>query len=172
MAGSVAVLDSKPHYTGTTKVVKFSPLPYAELDKYYKVKIKTYRAGVAVIDKKTNNLLMVHQLASNNWGVPKGHRDANESDALQTATRELLEESGITAGEFSPWVIMLDLKYTNGVDLHVYYILPVDTVPEVNIDAAELGSYKWVGLSEADRLQMSRPMELLIHRLREGRPKV
>jgi 8-oxo-dGTP pyrophosphatase MutT (NUDIX family) len=173
MAGSaITILESKPHYTGTTRVVSMSDLPYESLDKIYKVRIKTYRAGIAVIDKPSGGLLMVHQLASNNWGVPKGHRDPGETTALQTALRELEEETGIvaTAGQFAPWVILIDLKYTNGVDLHAYYILPVDKLPDIRLDATELGGSKWINMQAQNNLQMSRPMELLLSRLKDGKP--
>jgi 8-oxo-dGTP pyrophosphatase MutT (NUDIX family) len=173
MAGNaITTLESKPHYTGTVRVVGMSDLPYESLDKIYKVRIKTYRAGIAVIDKSTGGLLMVHQLASNNWGVPKGHRDPGETTALQTAIRELEEETGVvaTADQFAPWVILIDLKYTNGVDLHAYYILPVDTPPNIRLDSTELGGSKWINMQLCNSLQMSRPMELLLSRLKEGKP--
>jgi 8-oxo-dGTP pyrophosphatase MutT (NUDIX family) len=40
-------------------------------------------------------VLLVQDAKTKKWGFPKGHRESNETSDLQTATREVEEETGI-----------------------------------------------------------------------------
>jgi 8-oxo-dGTP pyrophosphatase MutT (NUDIX family) len=53
-------------------------------------------ASAAVIDPTTRTVLLVWHNASGMWMLPGGHVDPGESPA-EAATREVLEETGVTA---------------------------------------------------------------------------
>jgi 8-oxo-dGTP pyrophosphatase MutT (NUDIX family) len=55
--------------------------------------IKTQSAGGVVLNKEGKVLVVQQQM--NTWSLPKGHVDPGE-DILETAKREIYEESGLT----------------------------------------------------------------------------
>ncbi len=54
-------------------------------------------AGVIPIHKGSEEILLVHHIAGH-WGFPKGHIEGKETP-MQTALRELREETGLTKVE-------------------------------------------------------------------------
>jgi ADP-ribose pyrophosphatase YjhB (NUDIX family) len=59
--------------------------------------IRTESAGGVVLNKEGKILVVKQQM--NTWSLPKGHVDSGE-DTMQTAEREIYEESGIKKLEF------------------------------------------------------------------------
>lgn len=50
-------------------------------------------AGVQIMNG--NNVLLVQNLRSGNWGFPKGHREPTDTTWRDTAVREVEEETGL-----------------------------------------------------------------------------
>ena len=53
-------------------------------------------AGVQILHG--NRVLLVQNLISGNWGFPKGHRESEDRTWMQTAIREVREETGYQEG--------------------------------------------------------------------------
>lgn len=63
--------------------------------------IKEYSCGAILFTKEDNTRKYVLVMeASGSYGFPKGHKEGNETD-LETATREIYEETGVKP-EFIP----------------------------------------------------------------------
>ena len=55
--------------------------------------IKTY--GAIIIDEKTKSILCVKPYRSSPWDFPKGQQDSEKEESLDTAKREVREETGL-----------------------------------------------------------------------------
>ena len=97
-------------------------------------------------------LLIKH--AGGHWAFPKGHPDKHETE-IQTARRELLEETGIKDIELIADKILLEDRYKfsghKGELVHkeVYYYIAEAHSEEVKVDGKEISDYKWCTLQES-----------------------
>ena len=62
-----------------------------------KMTIKTY--GAIIIDEKTKSVLCVKPYRNSPWDFPKGQQDKEEEESLDTAKREVREETGLICNE-------------------------------------------------------------------------
>lgn len=87
--------------------------------------------------------LLLKSATSNFWGFPKGHVEGDESD-VQTAMREIREETGLTATIDTEFSAVLDYDMQNGHHKHV--VLYTALMPnDVTIDRQqeEISEYGW-----------------------------
>lgn len=73
--------------------------------------------GILAVDDR-DELLLCHATGTSRWDIPKGRREAGESE-LDAALRETFEETGL---RFEPHAL-LELgrfRYRPGKDLHLY----------------------------------------------------
>ncbi|MEX0916607.1 MAG: NUDIX domain-containing protein [Candidatus Spechtbacterales bacterium] len=86
------------------------------------------------------------------WAFPKGHAEENESP-LETATRELAEEAGITDAQIVEGVEFSERYFFtfegSTVRKMVTYYLGIVKTKEVRIQEAEIVDYKWATYEEA-----------------------
>jgi len=137
---------------------------------------ETFRAGIILlcrtpgsddkVDYQSLKLLMVWQKAEictakdgstkalpARLGFPKGRRDDNESNALQTALRELKEETCIDIYDTQLHArivvqpIIIPRKGCNIDEVLVYFIIYIDHEPMVRICDRELSGYEWINAS-------------------------
>lgn len=96
-------------------------------------------------------LLILHN--KGHWGFPKGHADPGETE-LETARRELQEETGLTQYALDPGARFVEqYQFTNpkGIEIHktvIYFLAQIGAVasepePQVTIQIAELADYRW-----------------------------
>ncbi len=130
-----------------------------------KVNILMLSCGVVVVRKCENEYLFLLLRAYSHWDFPKGMQEAGENP-LQTACREVQEESGIT---------QLNFKWTNHcIDTGPYgkgkiarYYLAETTEKKVNLLVnPELGypeheEYRWVVYEEAKKMVTPRVRSVL-----------
>lgn len=87
------------------------------------------------------------------WAFPKGHKEKGETD-IQTAIRELKEETGITNVKFISDRIELSevYKFNSGknhrVEKSVDYFIAEVFSETVYIDKKEIVNFQWCGLEE------------------------
>lgn len=90
---------------------------------YGEVHFKNYAIGIMVLDEDHNTWLVGQYrfpLKAYSWEIPEGGGPL-ESDPLESAQRELLEETGLTANE---WVEMQRMHLSNSVsnELAIIYM--------------------------------------------------
>lgn len=137
---------------------------YKILDQVY-YGTKTFRAGVILIYMEENKMemLMVRQRAISFWdkgkmrnlpsrlGFPKGQREPADKNALETALRELYEETGINifdqhiGARVCVPTIILPRQYEQR-EILIYFIVTIETKPTVSICNVELDGYSWVDM--------------------------
>lgn len=108
-------------------------------------------------------LLKQHQ---GHWGFPKGHIEKGER-LIDTAVRELREETGIKKIVFVKKKILLRDKYSfkNGkskINKNVDYYVAESLIDKVRIDGREILNYKWLSAEKSfERLTFSKSRKIL-----------
>ena len=90
--------------------------------------------------------LLVFESYSKCWSLPKGHVEAGETD-VQTALRELEEETGLTARLDTSHVASIEYSISAFARKRVsFYLGEVTGTPKVR--EGEIDKYKWVSFGE------------------------
>ena len=109
-----------------------------------------------------NRLYLVEQMLGGHWGVPKGHVEANESEA-ETALREIKEEVGLD--------VIIDTGFRkvstySPKEEHikdVVFFVAFSASTETKMQTEEIKSIKWVELNEAiDLIKFKDMQEILV----------
>jgi 8-oxo-dGTP pyrophosphatase MutT (NUDIX family) len=76
---------------------------------------------------------------------PKGQKDPGDMSALDTAERELFEETGINLSKISARMLPSTFVYCRPdvCEIIIYFIVFLATKPQITIDRSELCSYRW-----------------------------
>lgn len=136
-------------------------LDYGKFDEVYSWVNKKVRAGVICL-RRDGKLLVIKNIDKitidskfrvNNvrglYGFPKGMRESEDKNVLDTAFRELGEETGIkrTDGEIKYPPLFIE---RNGEDpeVFVYLIMVLDSNPAICIANNEISSYEWLSINE------------------------
>ncbi|MBQ7817927.1 MAG: NUDIX domain-containing protein [Oscillospiraceae bacterium] len=90
--------------------------------------------------------LLVFETYSKCWSLPKGHIEAGETD-VQTALRELAEETGLTAKLDTSRCASIEYPISDFARKEViFYLGEVEGEPKVR--EGEIDRYKWVSVEE------------------------
>ena len=90
--------------------------------------------------------LLVFETYSKCWSLPKGHIEAGETD-VQTALRELYEETGLTANLDTSCTASIEYPISSFARKQVaFYLGEVTGVPKVR--EGEIDKFKWVTAEE------------------------
>ncbi len=116
-------------------------------------------------DGGTNRFLLVQSKRTKEWAFPKGHPEGQETE-LQSALRELQEETGISEIELIPNISYTDKynfaregqRYEKTVKLFAGKVKD----PKVTIQEKEILAYKWADLDESIKtISFERSREIL-----------
>ncbi|KFX92915.1 hypothetical protein V490_05106 [Pseudogymnoascus sp. VKM F-3557] len=121
------------------------------------------------------------------WGFPKGHPEPEDSSEWESASRELLEETGlnpkrvkpITPSGFSPplpdSVVGLSPDFMSiisqypssggGIKEVTYFLARVAELEKLSEQVEELVECRWVTLNEATKLIDAKPVMRVLHKL-------
>ena len=118
-----------------------------------------FTASSWVLNKEKTKVLMIYHNIYQSWAWAGGHADG-ESDLLQTAIRELREETGVQNVKvlddniFSLEVICVNGHVKKGkyvsshVHLNLTYLLEVDENEKLQIKEDENSNVKWIPIEE------------------------
>lgn len=114
---------------------------------------------------RSRKYLLVKQYQGH-WGFPKGHIEKGEK-LIETAVRELKEETGIKKIEFIKRKILLRDNYSfNNSNAKIIktvdYFIAESLVEKVKIDFDEIINYKWMTFGKSlDRLTFKKSKKIL-----------
>jgi predicted NUDIX family NTP pyrophosphohydrolase len=112
--------------------------------------ILLYRHGPAGLE-----VLLIHASGNYNrhkpWSIPKGEPDPDENDLEQTARRETLEETGVSAGA-GPLVPLGHIQYSKSRKLVYAFACPAPVDVEPRCASWEIDQAQFVPLQEARRI--------------------
>ena len=94
------------------------------------------------IENGKREFLLVYETFSKCWSLPKGHVERGETD-VQTALRELMEETGLTAELDTTSTAAIEYPISSFARKEVaFYLGQVEGVPKVR--EGEIEKFKWV----------------------------
>lgn len=108
----------------------------------------------AVIARQTDagcEILLIRHQNGGHWAFPKGHVEANETEA-ETALREIREETGLTVQLDTNFRAVVTYSPKPNVVKDVVYFAAVPTGGHAQMQAEEVTDMRWVPIGEADRL--------------------
>ena len=123
-------------------------------------KVEDFSCGVIpwrVVDGQREFLLIQHN--AGHWAFPKGHPEKDET-YLETAQRELKEETGLTPAELDadhPFEENYQFTKRSGKEVNkrvVYYVGTVDAGQAIQTQASEVSDFAW-GNAEQTRERMT-----------------
>lgn len=121
---------------------------------------KRERAGVLMIDKDSDSILLVLQKLSHCWGIPKGGVEAFES-YIDCAKREVKEETGFDISD----IIKESECIFNKIKSNKCYVVYVDMLNYQNFciqDTLEISDVRWIKLSEIDKYKLNSATKYVI----------
>lgn len=100
-------------------------------------------AGILLKTKDDHYLLVQEAKAPNKWGFPKGHVEPEDITPMDTAMRELQEETGLASTCYT--ITRGPFQLLKGEDYYWFYeaILDVEVVPQIQ-NPAETMDIRWV----------------------------
>lgn len=107
--------------------------------------------GIIPLRRKENRwqVFLVKLKSGGHWGFPKGHRENDEKTVIETATRELKEETDLDIEKiFSKEVLFNEIYFLGKVRKEVVYF-PALVKGDFSIQKEEILDGKWVFIEEA-----------------------
>jgi bis(5'-nucleosidyl)-tetraphosphatase len=105
------------------------------------------------IEKEWQVLLVKHE-AGNYWAFPKGHAEQGE-EPIQTAQRELFEETGLTITKFFKTDVLEEKYYFKKNNKLIYktvqYYL-AEVTGSLKIQKSEISESHWININDAVNL--------------------
>lgn len=120
-------------------------------------------AGGFVYAKKECKFLVLYHKDLKLFLYPRGHINSNEKDPLQTAKREIAEETGLK--HLEQLKLLEDEQIPIDIDTHLIqynerlnlpehyhfdfrYLFIIDEIPKIKIEEDEISNYKWIDIDE------------------------
>jgi len=107
-------------------------------------------AGLLILSPDLGSLLCVFDARSRKWGPPKGHREPYDTSDLQTAEREVHEETGLTTDDYT--VIPELFKISKGSQSYLFrYAIVKDEARKTGVkpgSVAEIAEVRWIPIQQ------------------------
>lgn len=124
-------------------------------------------AGGFIYAKQEKKFLLVYHKMLQMYLYPGGHSEVVDSTPLDTAKREVKEETGIiecTLINENEEIVPIDIdthkipydekrKLPEHYHFDFRYLFVIEKITDVNIDAEELQKYEWIGIEELSKHQ-------------------
>ncbi|MDR0800201.1 MAG: NUDIX domain-containing protein [Endomicrobium sp.] len=134
--------------------------------------LKEFSCGAVIYKMQNDNpvFLLVNSKRNGRWGFPKGHIENGESE-IETARREIFEETGIKKIEFIKNFRKEDIYMIGGVasrvkdktvEKHSIYFLALALENALDFDKDEISQLKWVNINQSqDLLSFANQKEII-----------
>jgi 8-oxo-dGTP pyrophosphatase MutT (NUDIX family) len=131
--------------------------------------LKEFSCG-AVVYKMRNGIpvfLLVNSKRNRKWGFPKGHVENGESE-LETAAREIFEESGIKDVVFienfrQEDIYMIYRADGKVIEKHSVYFLALAREDSMDFDRSEILKLCWAGIKNACNMLLFESQKKIIN---------
>lgn len=100
-----------------------------------------------IIINNNDKVLLVLQRKSKCWSFPKGYVENNETE-IETALREVKEETGIDVNIEASKRYELTYKINNSTNKNVVYFIARPLNANVKIQEKEILDYKWCDINK------------------------
>ena len=124
-------------------------------------------AGMAILNPSKTAILMVRQMCNDLWSLPKGGVEIHDSSALNTAIREVKEETGFEMSadytppdESAPSVF----KFDNGNIYHIFHAVATSDELHAPPSPDEIKEVAWIPLEKALTLNANAITRMFIKR--------
>ncbi len=122
-------------------------------EQFFDIRIMScFEKSCGVLPYRTVNgqqeFLLVYQTASRCWSLPKGHIEPGETD-VQTALRELYEETGLTAKLDTTQSASIEYPISSFAQKEVVFFLG-QVIGEPVVQEGEIEKYQWVSANELE----------------------
>ena len=123
-------------------------------------------AGGFIYAAKEDKILLLYHKDLNMYLYPGGHAESSDMNPLDTAKREIFEETGLDNPELikicDDELIPIDIdthiiEYNKKRNLQEHYhfdfryLFVVDKIQDIKIDEKECKDYKWINLKELEK---------------------
>ncbi|MBS0603654.1 MAG: NUDIX domain-containing protein [Verrucomicrobia bacterium] len=115
------------------------------------IKVESFGIVPFVNEKGTWKVLLILHREGNHWGFPKGKANPNETP-LESATRELLEETGLKVASVlrkDPLTEQYQFRRKKQFIVKTVQYFPALVEGDLNLQEEEIREAKWVTISEA-----------------------
>lgn len=134
-------------------------------------------AGFILLSSDLSTTLLVNDARTQKWGFPKGHREAYDLNDLETAAREVREETGLTVEDYR--IFPEVFKVSKGSHSYNFrYAVLLDEKRKANVvqgPAEEIGGIQWVPIKQLldaqNVLDGNKYLRAWLTDLRNGSPK-
>ena len=118
--------------------------------------MESERAGIILLDSQSR-ILLVQSKRTGKWGFTKGHAETFDINSLETATREVKEESG-----YLEWI---HYKITSGpiyLRSRPYWIgvIHTDEPPQLNRGEKDHSGIGWFTINQTKHLKLNEDVKL------------
>ncbi len=104
----------------------------------------TYAGAGLILLTPDFRILLVQDAKTKKWGFPKGHREDYESSDLDTAVREVEEETGIRAASYTTQEPAFRITKGSSSYLFRYAMLKSNTLSGEVKNRREIGELRWI----------------------------
>ncbi len=160
--------NGKHYYIAAPKSSRFINCDIIEalkLEGKYKLDCIYERSCGAIVYRKINGIvryLLIKNKHSANWGFPKGHVESGENSE-ETATREVLEETGINIDILPNFRSTSEYRLQNKVEKSVIIFLAKTDDTNTIIQPEEIDDYVWLDFDKAlSRVKFENDKKILI----------
>jgi len=160
--------DKKVYYIAAPKSSRYincDIISAMSLTGKYKLNCIYERSCGAIVYRKINGIvryLLIKNKHSANWGFPKGHVE-NGENSEETATREVLEETGINIDILPDFRSVSEYRLQNKVEKSVIIFLAKTDDTNTIIQPEEIDDYVWLDYDKAlNRVKFENDKKILM----------
>lgn len=137
------------------------------------INMSNYAGAGFIIITPDFRVLLVQDAKTKKWGFPKGHREVEDTDDLQTAIREVQEETGIQSTSYI--VENSPFRITKGSSSYIFRYAIMNQQSGYIQNCKEISRIQWIPILDLmqnpDKLDGNKYLRTWISNLRSFAPR-